>query len=51
VKSGLLLKKGSIIGAYDMQIAAIAIHYNLTLITHNTKEFSRIPDLKIEDWE
>lgn len=46
-----LEKKGSIIGAYDMQIAAIAIHHNLTLITHNTKEFSRIGDLKIEDWE
>ena len=42
---------GTPIGPYDMQIAAIAIHNNLTLITHNTKEFSRIPDLKIEDWE
>jgi tRNA(fMet)-specific endonuclease VapC len=46
-----LEKKGSIIGAYDMQIAAIAIHYNLTLVTHNTKEFSRIQNLRIEDWE
>lgn len=46
-----LEKKGSIIGAYDMQIAAVAIHNNLTLITHNTKEFSRIAELKIEDWE
>jgi len=46
-----LEKKGNVIGAYDMQIAAIAIRYNLILVTHNTKEFSRIANLKIEDWE
>ena len=44
-----LAKKGTPIGAYDLQIAAIALANNLTLITHNTKEFSRISDLKIED--
>ncbi len=41
---------GTPIGPYDIQIAAIAIHNNLTLVTHNTREFSRIPDLKIEDY-
>ena len=46
-----LEKTGNIIGAYDMQIAAIAIRNNLVLVTHNTKEFSRIASLKIEDWE
>lgn len=43
--------KGMPIGAYDMQIAAIALANDLTLVTHNTKEFSRVDDLKIEDWE
>ena len=42
---------GTPIGAYDMQIAAIAITHDLIVVTHNTKEFSRINDLKIEDWE
>jgi len=46
-----LEKKGTPIGAYDLQIAAIAIANNLTLVTHNTREFSRIPELKFEDWE
>lgn len=46
-----LEKKGTPIGAYDLQIAAIAIANNLTLVTHNTREFSRILELKIEDWE
>ncbi len=46
-----LAKKGTPIGAYDFQIAAIALANNLTLITHNTSEFSRIGNLKIEDWE
>ncbi len=47
----ILEKTGSLIGAYDMQIAAIAMRNNLILVTHNTKEFSRIDRLKIEDWE
>lgn len=46
-----LAAKGTPIGAYDMQIAAIALANDLTLITHNTKEFGRIENLKIEDWE
>lgn len=43
--------KGTPIGAYDLQIAAIAIVHDLILVTHNTKEFSRIPELRLEDWE
>lgn len=46
-----LAKKGTPIGPYDLQIAAIALANDLTLITHNTSEFSRIGNLKIEDWE
>lgn len=46
-----LEKKVTPIGAYDLQIAAIAIANDLTLVTHNTREFSRILELKIEDWE
>ena len=42
---------GTPIGPYDMQIAAIAVVHNLIVVTHNTREFSRIPWLKIEDWE
>ena len=46
-----LAQKGTPIGPYDIIIAATAIYTNLTLITHNTKEFSRIISLKKEDWE
>ncbi len=35
----------------DLLIAAIAIANDLTLVTHNTREFTRIPELKLEDWE
>lgn len=47
----MLQAAGTPIGAYDLQIAAIALTHDLTLITHNTREFSRIPELKLEDWE
>ncbi|MFN6531391.1 type II toxin-antitoxin system tRNA(fMet)-specific endonuclease VapC [Nostoc sp. ChiSLP03a] len=42
---------GTPIGAYDLQIAAITLTNNLTLVTHNTREFQRIKKLLIEDWE
>jgi tRNA(fMet)-specific endonuclease VapC len=43
--------RGMPIGAYDIQIAAITLANNLTLITHNTREFERVDGLQIEDWE
>jgi tRNA(fMet)-specific endonuclease VapC len=43
--------RGTPIGAYDLQIAAIALANNLTLVTHNTREFGRVDGLNIEDWE
>jgi tRNA(fMet)-specific endonuclease VapC len=46
-----LAKIGTPIGSNDLQIAAIAISNNLILVTHNTREFSRVDGLKIEDWE
>ncbi len=45
-----LEKTGRIIGAMDMLIAAHARSISLTLVTNNTKEFSRIPNLNLENW-
>ncbi len=41
---------GRPIGAYDLLLAAQAIHYNMTLITANVSEFSRVKGLVWEDW-
>lgn len=46
-----LAKQGTPIGTYDVQIAGQAIAQNLTLITHNVKEFQRVPNLRYEDWQ
>ena len=46
-----LASEGTPIGAYDLQIAAIALANNLTLVTHNTREFERVEGLQVEDWE
>ncbi len=46
-----LQAQGTPIGAYDLQIAAIAMAHRLTLVTNNTREFSRINNLTIEDWQ
>lgn len=46
-----LESRGVPIGAYDLQIAAIALLHNLILVTHNTREFSRVEGLQFEDWE
>jgi len=44
-------QRGMKIGPYDMQIAAVALVHDFTLVTHNTSEFSRIPSLALDDWE
>lgn len=46
-----LNKLGTPIGVYDLQIASIALAHNLILVTHNVQEFSRLKNLKYEDWE
>ena len=43
--------EGKVIGPYDLMIAATALTNKMTLISHNTREFGRIKDLQIEDWE
>lgn len=45
-----LEKQGLKIGPYNVQLASQALSRNLTLITHNTKEFNRVLNLRIEDW-
>ncbi len=47
---GYLKNAGMRIGPLDTQIAAIALAQNLTLVTHNTQHFRRVPQLAIEDW-
>jgi len=46
-----LEKTGKIIGPYDIQLAGHALALDLTFVTHNTREFSRVPDLRLEDWQ
>lgn len=45
-----LKRKGTPIGAYDIQIAATALAYSLTVVTNNTSEFERVVGLKLENW-
>lgn len=42
---------GAPIGPNDTMIAAIALANQVTLVTHNTLEFSRVPGLVLEDWQ
>lgn len=45
-----LEKSGKSIGPLDLLIAAHALALDATLITHNTREFCRVPNLKVRDW-
>ncbi|NOS88796.1 MAG: type II toxin-antitoxin system VapC family toxin [Methylococcaceae bacterium] len=47
---GFLEKKGQPIGNNDLWIAAHALSLNTTLVTNNTKEFIKVPDLLVENW-
>jgi len=46
-----LTTTGQLIGPNDLLIAATALANGLTLVTHNTAEFSRVPGLVIDDWQ
>ncbi len=46
-----LSRAGTPIGPYDVLIAGQALARGLILLTHNQKEFQRVPGLRIEDWE
>ena len=45
-----LKTQGALIGANDLFIAAHARSLGLTLVTNNTGEFERVPNLMIENW-
>lgn len=46
----VLAERGTPIGANDAAIAGNAIAASCVLVTNNTREFERVPDLHIEDW-
>jgi tRNA(fMet)-specific endonuclease VapC len=46
-----LKRRGELIGPYDMLIAAQAVARKLILVTNNTKEFTRVPEVVLEDWK
>ena len=45
-----LERRGSPIGPLDTLIAAHAVSLRWTLVTHNDREFRRVPGLRVEDW-
>jgi len=45
-----LKKQGTPIGNNDLLIASQARSLNAVLVTNNVKEFSRVPDLTVENW-
>ena len=47
----VLARQGTPIGPNDLMIAATALVHGAVVVTHNTREFSRVDGLKIDDWE
>ena len=45
-----LQRAGRIIADFDLLIGVTAVYYNLTLVTHNTKHFARLRNIRLEDW-
>ena len=45
-----LAAAGSPIGPYDIQLAAHSISKGLIMVTHNIREFERVPGILLEDW-
>ena len=45
-----LEKEGKKIGPNNLMIASIARAHNAVLVTHNMREFKRVPGIELEDW-
>ncbi len=41
---------GALIPNFDLLIGCTAVHYNMTMVTKNTKHLSRVEGIKVEDW-
>jgi tRNA(fMet)-specific endonuclease VapC len=46
----VLEKAGKTIGTYDLLIAGIALANRFILVSRNTREFERVPGLRLENW-
>ena len=47
-KNRIFSRHSQLIGQHDLQIGAVALRRDLILVTHNTREFSRISTLRLE---
>jgi tRNA(fMet)-specific endonuclease VapC len=47
----VLMARGTPIGPFDLLIAGQAVARNLTLVTNNVREFNRVDQLRVEDWQ
>lgn len=45
-----LLDRGIVVGTMDLFNAAVALVYNLTMVTHNMADYVNIPGLTVVDW-
>jgi tRNA(fMet)-specific endonuclease VapC len=45
-----LARRGEPIGAFDTLVAAHALSLGLAVVTNNTRHFSRVPGLRLENW-
>ena len=45
-----LARQGTPIGAYDLLLAGHALSLGVVLVTNNVGEFSRVPNLRVENW-
>ena len=42
--------KAKEVGQFDILIGATALHYGLTVVTDNIKDFSLMPGVRVENW-
>jgi tRNA(fMet)-specific endonuclease VapC len=47
---GALLQRGVSVSGMELMIAAVALNHDLTLVTHNTADYHKIPGLRLADW-
>lgn len=44
------MDRGITVGELDILNASVALVHNLTVVTHNTKDYASVPGLSLADW-
>lgn len=45
-----MFRRGAVVATADLLIAVTSLHHDFTVVTHNVRHFTLVPNLRVQDW-